>query len=62
MGKRWWLRKAVVVCGSDGGMPDQKLTRVRRESERWMEVMLSGAGCPGLRAGYPGWPDCEALG
>ena len=49
-----------MVCGSDGGMrkcmwaPDQNLTKVRWETERWMEVLLSGAGCPGLRAGCPG--------
>ena len=55
-GKRWWcLRKAVVVCRSDGGIrkyawaPGQNLEKVRRKTGWWMELLLSGAGCPGSR-------------
>ena len=42
-----------MLCGSGGGMrkcmwaPGQNLVRVRRKTEWRMEVMLSGAGCPG---------------
>ena len=43
----------AVLCGSGGGMrksmwaPEQNLAKFGRKTGWWMEVMLSGAGCPG---------------
>ena len=46
------LRKSVVVMRMCMWAPEQNWTKVRRETEWRMEVMLPGAGCPG-RAGCP---------
>ena len=50
----------AVLCESGGGMqkciwaPEQNLAKYGRKTRRWMEMLLPGAGCPGLMAGCPG--------
>ena len=59
--KRWWcMWYMVVLCGSGGGMRKCMWALGKNWAKYgWKmgggeEVMLPGAGCPGLKAGCPG--------